>query len=237
MHNGYYLYIILYFLLYFNNISLFLCRAFIHSFLSIHLLSSQNSYVRARGVFRFPLRTQEQARVSELVSSHQPFTSDDVLHIFDKFIEMGSQILLNLKFLREVTLHVWNPGCAAPEEVYRVGLDKSRMKEDEIEKRSSLFLLLASKLEACRRSSAGDAAKESLFEAMLDQTPAKDFPQEIYNVHCIVKGRRRRRRTIASVEGEGIYGVPPSSSCAGRLTLGLGGPHRVSAAAVSAISS
>lgn len=149
-------------------------------------------------VFRFPLRSAEQARVSELVSSRLPFTPDDVLQIFDKFIEMGSQILLHLKFLREVTLYVWNAGQTAPEEVYSVGLDKSVMKEDEMQKRASLFLHLASKLEACKGNIKElAAAKENIFETMLNQTPPKDFPQDIYNVRCIVKGRRRRRSAVA----------------------------------------
>jgi hypothetical protein len=136
--------------------------------------------------------------MSELVSSRLPFTPDDVLQIFDKFIEMGSQILLHLKFLREVTLYVWNAGQTAPEEVYSVGLDKSAMKEEEMQKRSSLFLHLASKLEACKGNIKELAAsKENIFETMLNQTPAKDFPQDIYNVRCIVKGRRRRRPAVA----------------------------------------
>ncbi len=160
-------------------------------------------------VFRFPLRSAEQARVSELVSSRLPFTPDDVLQIFDKFIEMGSQILLHLKFLREVTLYVWNAGQTAPEQVYSVGLDKSVMKEDEMQKRASLFLHLASKLEACKGNIKElAAAKENIFETMLNQTPPKDFPQDIYNVRCIVKGRRRRRRS--AVADSGAF----SASCA-----------------------
>lgn len=130
-----------------------------------------------------------------MISSHQPFTPDDVLQIFDRFIYLGSQILLHLKFLREVRLYVWNADQTAPEELYSMALDGARMKPDGVAKRSSLFLTLASKLEQCK---AKVIEKDSVFESMLASTPAKEFPQDVYDIYCRVKGTRRAASSTPS---------------------------------------
>ncbi len=126
------------------------------------------------------------AKQSELVSSAQGFGVDDVLLMFQKLMDMGSQILLNLRFVSSVKLYIWNDNEAQPVEIYSVSLDLAAMSQDEASKRSSLFVSMSQRLERYTKTTDTDSA----FMRMMSDTKPNFFQSDIYDMKCVVKGKK-----------------------------------------------
>ncbi len=136
-------------------------------------------------LFRFPLRTDQMAKQSELVSSPQGFGVQDVLMMFQKLMDMGSQILLNLRFVNSVKLYIWADKEEQPLEIYSASLDLAAMSQEASKKRSSLFLSLSQRLGQYSNSDA-----QSAFTRMMSDTKPNFFQSDIYDLKCVVKGKK-----------------------------------------------
>ncbi|XP_052152045.1 uncharacterized protein LOC127770389 isoform X1 [Oryza glaberrima] len=67
-------------------------------------------------LFRFPLRTAEQASLSRL--SRQVYTEDDILSLFAQLYEEAVYNLLFLKNVLSLEMYVWESGMSEPKIVY-----------------------------------------------------------------------------------------------------------------------
>ncbi|XP_062184286.1 uncharacterized protein LOC133888156 isoform X2 [Phragmites australis] len=71
-------------------------------------------------LFRFPLRSAEQASSSRL--SRQSYTEDDILSLFAQLYEEAVYNLLFLKNVLSLEMYVWEPGMTEPKMVYSCSL-------------------------------------------------------------------------------------------------------------------
>lgn len=77
-------------------------------------------------LFRFPLRTADQASVSKL--SKQAYTADDISLMFSQLYEEAVFSLLFLKSIISVEMYVWDAGVNKPHKVYSCSVRESKEK-------------------------------------------------------------------------------------------------------------
>lgn len=73
-------------------------------------------------LFRFPLRTAQQASVSKL--KNDPCTRADVEGMLASFIRDGSELLLHLNHVQAFELFIWEVGAEKPSLVWKVESQK-----------------------------------------------------------------------------------------------------------------
>lgn len=67
-------------------------------------------------LFRFPLRSADQAAVSKL--SRQAYTEDDISYMFSQLYKEAVFSLLFLKSVASVEMYIWEAGIEEPEKIY-----------------------------------------------------------------------------------------------------------------------
>ena len=78
-------------------------------------------------LFRFPLRTQQQAALSEI--NTEPFTHDDVDTMIQAFICDGSECLLHLNNVRTFEIYKWEAGAERPTLICEIRSQKEQYEQ------------------------------------------------------------------------------------------------------------
>lgn len=88
-------------------------------------LSTERNYQGT--LFRFPLRTESQAKESQLRPG-QPFTIQEVAKLFDEFIKTSESVMLFLNHVTQLDFFVWEEGSASPRPIHKVILHGEDLK-------------------------------------------------------------------------------------------------------------
>ncbi|EGD75783.1 hypothetical protein PTSG_07901 [Salpingoeca rosetta] len=140
-------------------------------------------------LFRFPLRTEDQAETSELRPGN-PYTVDDVLHLFTEFKKEAAELLLFLHHVECIELWIWDPSASQPSCVFKVETTGANL-----EKRAELATWLRTSLDAWAQKH-GKPWKECP-HALTDilksiHKPKQTLPRSsiLHNIHTYENGER-----------------------------------------------
>lgn len=101
-------------------------------------------------LFRFPLRSPEQAASSRL--SRQAYFEDDVSLMFDQLFEEGVFSLLFLKCVLSIEMYTWEAGDPEPKKLYSVSV--SSPKDDTVLHRQAVLRLSKTSISGDRETDA-----------------------------------------------------------------------------------
>jgi sacsin len=83
-------------------------------------------------LFRFPLRTPEQATISRI--SKRAYTTDTVMSLFEEFKKEAVSMMLFLKNIESIKLMIWEPNAEEAVDVFHafIGNSTKEMKEQRM---------------------------------------------------------------------------------------------------------
>ena len=154
-------------------------------------------------LFRFPLRTAEQASSSNL-SAHG-YSAERILGLFDDFKAKASSTILFLQHVQSVSLYTWDDGQAEPQPVFASSVrNRSKQLDDQ---RRMLRILPTLKMKE----------PAALFELQVDCTEQGDTTTTGWLI-CQLMGQGESKQMAEAVSGDRLgLSLVPWGGVAARL--------------------
>ena len=125
-------------------------------------------------MFRFPLRTEEAARASEI--KPEAYTPNQVRSLFEQFKERATQTLLFLKNVRKIGVYERSGDSRTPKLVYEVSIPSF---QDERDPRAATLQWVAGNSALVRGVAPVNAVKKQQFVEKLRTMPERSLPTSV----------------------------------------------------------
>lgn len=158
-------------------------------------------------LFRFPLRTAEQAAVSKL--SRQAYAEEDISSMFSQLFEEGVLALLFLKSVSCIEMYVWDAGEYEPRKLYSCSVS---IASSDIVQHRRAFLML-SKSASLKESEMDSFSLDFISEAS-DGTLSEKRADTFYIAQMMAAGSSRVGSFAATASREYDIHLLPWASVA-----------------------